>query len=68
MFGSSRASWIIQAVICLALIVWQVDDLVSPNTSPSATMAIFNYVVLIFAILGLAGAIYALRSRPSSPS
>ena len=68
MFGSSRVSWIVQAVICLALIVWQVDDLVSPKTSPSATMAIFNYVVLIFAILGLAGAIYALRSRPSSPS
>ena len=66
--GSSRTSWIIQAVICLALIVWQVDDLVSAKTSPSGTMAIFNYVVLIFAILGLAGAIYALRSRHSSPS
>ena len=66
--GNSRTSWIIQAVICLALIVWQVDDLVSAKTSPSVTMAIFNYVVLIFAILGLAGAIYALRSRPSSPS
>jgi hypothetical protein len=68
MFGSSKTSWIIQAVICLALIVWQVDDLISSKTSSSATMAIFNYVVLIFAILGLAGAIYALRSRPSSPS
>ena len=66
--GSSRTSWIIQAVICLALIVWQVDDLVSDKTSPSTTMVIFNYVVLIFAILGLAGAIYALRTRPSSPS
>ena len=68
MFGASRTSWIIQAIICLALIVWQVDDLVSPKTSPSTTMAIFSYFVLFCAVVGLAGAIYALRNRRSSPS
>ncbi len=67
MAQTRRTSWILQAVICLILIVWQVDDLANPKTSPSVTMAIFNYFILICALLGLAGAIYALRGRPSSP-
>jgi hypothetical protein len=67
MAQTRRTSWILQAVICLVLIVWQVDDLANPKTSPSTAMAIFNYFILFCALLGLAGAIYALRSRPSSP-
>ena len=62
-----KTSWILQAVICLVLIVWQVDDLANPKISPSTNMAIVNYFILICASIGLAGAIYALRSRPSSP-
>jgi hypothetical protein len=68
MIGASRTSWTLQAIICLALIVWQVDDLVNPKQPPSTTMAIFNYFVLFCAVVGLAGAIYALRNRRSRPS
>jgi hypothetical protein len=68
MFAASKSSRIIQAVICLILIVWQIDDLVNPKASPSTPMTIFNYFVLILAILGLAGAVYALRNPSSPPS
>lgn len=62
---SGKTGLIIQALVCLAIIVWQVHDFIVAKSAPPLTMALFDAVVVIFGVIGLAGAVYGLR-RPSS--
>ncbi len=66
MARSGKTGWIAQAVVCLALIAWQIYDFVVPRGGGSLTMTLFNIVVLLFALIGLVGALYALRGPRST--
>ncbi len=63
---SRKMGWVVQAVVCLGLIVWQIRDFATAKGTPFA-MALFNAVILVCALIGLVGAIFALRRPPSTP-
>jgi len=65
MSGASKTSLIVQGGVCLALIVWQVFGLAT-GPFPSVTTAIFDLLIIVAAMIGLAGAIFGLRT-PSRP-
>lgn len=66
MSGGGKTSLIVQGVVCLALIVWQVVSLAT-GPFPSMTSAIFDIFIIVAALIGLAGAIYGLRAPPRPP-
>ena len=66
MAGGGKTSLIVQGVVCLALIVWQVVALAS-GPFPSTTAAIFDLLIVVAAMIGLAGAIFGLRTPARPP-
>jgi hypothetical protein len=66
MFGAGKTSLIVQAVVCLALIVWQGVNLVR-GPLPSVTGVLFDLVIVVAALIGLAGAVYGLRGPARPP-
>lgn len=67
MSGSRKATFIVQGLVCLGLIVWQIWGL-AVGPFPSAMQAVFDGVVIVAAAIGLAGAVFALRTPPSPPA
>ncbi len=58
---SSKGGFVVQAIVCLAVVAWQIYDLAVAPSAPSASMAIFDAVVLLCGVVGMIGAVYGLR-------
>jgi len=58
---SGKGSFIVQAIVCLGVVIWQLYDIFVAGVVPSLTMGLFDAVVLIGGTVGFIGAIYALR-------
>ncbi len=67
MAGTRKLGLVAQAVVCFGLVVWLGYDFVTAAALPPVSIALFDVVIAVCALIGLAGAVYGLRLKPSNP-